>query len=167
MRRIFIDPERCTGCKNCQVACMAERSPSHSVWLVDLSDPANQPRNFVELDRTGRPVPLACRHCDEPQCVAACIAGALAKDPVSGVVSHNREHCASCWMCVMSCPFGMIVPEWAEGKVPVKCDLCGGADNPRCVEACPTGAISLIELNSMEKHEGFVPTREEGSRCDT
>lgn len=164
MKRIFIDRERCHGCRNCQVACMAEHTPARSVWQVDLSDPANQPRNYVEPDRAGRPVPLSCRHCDEPRCVAACIAGALTKDPGTGVVSHNRGRCAGCWMCVMSCPFGMIVPEWSEGSVPVKCDLCGGTDKPRCVEACPTGAISLIEVSKVGESEEYVPAREVGVR---
>ena len=164
MKRIFIDREHCAGCKNCQVACMAEHSPARSVWLVDLSDPVNQPRNFVELDRGGRPVPLACRQCDDPRCVTACIAGALTRDSATGVVSHHRERCAACWMCVISCPFGMIVPEWGEENGPVKCDLCGGSENPRCVEACPTGAISLIDFNKLEKSEAF-PAREEEIRC--
>jgi carbon-monoxide dehydrogenase iron sulfur subunit len=145
MRRIFIKPELCAGCKNCQATCLAEHSPSRSVWLVNLSDRGSRPRNFVELNNAGQPVPLSCRHCDEPECVNACMSGALCKDPATGMVTHNPEQCAGCWMCVMSCPFGMIFPDARENKVAAKCDFCADRDKPRCVEACPTGAITLIE----------------------
>jgi len=144
MRRIFIRPELCAGCKNCQVACLAEHSPAPSVWLVNLSDRGSRPRNFVELNAAGRPVPLSCRHCEDPECVAACMSGALSKDPLTGVVAHDPEQCAGCWMCVMSCPFGMIAPGAGEKSI-VKCDLCVDRGSPRCVEACPTGAITLVK----------------------
>ncbi|KJS17560.1 MAG: 4Fe-4S ferredoxin [Peptococcaceae bacterium BRH_c4b] len=147
MKRIFIKPELCAGCKNCQVACLAEHSPTSSVWLVNLSDQSSQPRNSVRLNDQNRPVPLTCRHCSEPECVTACMTGALSKDPVTGLVQHDPESCAGCWMCVMSCPFGMIAPKAGERKIAVKCDFCAGREMPRCVEACPTGAITLVEIS--------------------
>jgi len=49
-----------------------------------MANPANQPRNFVEPERAGRPLPLTCRQCDEPQCAAVCITGALAIKRAAG-----------------------------------------------------------------------------------
>ncbi len=155
MKRIFIKPELCEGCKNCQVACLAEHSPSRSVWFVNLSDQGSQPRNFVELNNEGRPVPLSCRQCDEPECVNACVSEALQRDPATGLVVHNQKQCAGCWMCVMSCPYGMILPDARENKIAIKCDFCADRGTPRCFEACPTGAISLIEAPSPGADGGY------------
>ncbi|MFZ5596940.1 MAG: 4Fe-4S dicluster domain-containing protein [Bacillota bacterium] len=154
MKRIIIRPELCAGCKNCQVACLAEHSPSKSVWLVNLSDKCSQPRNFVQLNAQGSPVPLSCRHCDQPECVTACMSGALRKDPQTGVVVHNIEQCAGCWMCVMSCPFGMIAPDAGGNSIAVKCDFCVQRGTPRCVDACPTGGIVLTDISLQ--HGGQV-----------
>ncbi len=147
MMRILIKPELCAGCKNCQVACLAEHSPSGSVWLVNLSGRDGHPRNSVELNSCNMPVPLTCRHCDDPECVTACMTGALSKNPFTELVEHDPERCAGCWMCVMSCPFGMISQETLERKTAVKCDFCKKRETPRCVEACPTGAICLVEVS--------------------
>lgn len=144
MKRILINPELCNGCKNCLLACMAEHGAAGSVLALDLEDPASQARNFIEAGAGGRPVPLFCRHCDSPECVAACVSGALTRNPDTGTVVVAPEKCAGCWMCVMSCPFGMVRPDHG-GRVAVKCDLCAGRELPRCVEACPNGALSLIE----------------------
>lgn len=146
MKRILINKELCSGCRNCQLACMAEHSAGKSVLMLDLTDQANQARNYIELGPDGKPVPVFCRHCDEPACVTACMSGAMSKDPETGVVSHDSAKCAGCWMCVMSCPFGMVRPDQQGGQVAVKCDFCAGRTFPRCVEACPTGAITLVEV---------------------
>ncbi|TYO96858.1 4Fe-4S dicluster domain-containing protein [Desulfallas thermosapovorans] len=148
MKRILINRELCQGCRNCQLACMAEHTEAKSVLMLDLEDPANQARNFVEADLDGRPVPLLCRHCDDPACATACMSGALRKNPDTGLVEHDRVKCAGCWMCVMSCPYGLIRPDQLAGRTAVKCDFCVTRPMPRCVEACPTGAITLIELES-------------------
>ncbi|MBF7082868.1 FAD-dependent oxidoreductase [Desulfallas sp. Bu1-1] len=150
MKRILINKELCQGCRNCQVACMAGHSAAESVLTLDLENPANQARNFVEAGTDGKPVPILCRHCDEPACVAACMSGALTKSPDTGTVDHDPEKCAGCWMCVMSCPYGIIRPDDGKGMVAVKCDFCDDRSFPLCVEACPTGAIALAETDRQD-----------------
>lgn len=145
MRRILINPDLCNGCLNCQLACMAGHSAAGSVLALDLEDPAGQARNFIGVGAGGRPVPLMCRHCDSPECVTACVSGALTRNPDAGTVVVDPERCAGCWMCVMSCPFGMIRSDHA-GRTAIKCDLCAGREYSRCVGACPNGALSLIEV---------------------
>lgn len=147
MKRIFIDKVFCQGCRNCQLACMAEHAAVKSVLCLDLEDPANLARNFIEACPDGQPAPILCRHCDEPACATACMSGALTKNPDTGTVDHDPGKCAGCWMCVMSCPFGVIQQDSLEGKAAVKCDFCPGRPFPRCVEACPTGALTLIEVD--------------------
>lgn len=146
MQRIFINQELCQGCRNCQLACMAGHTAEQSVLCLDLENPANRPRNFIAAGPLG-PTPILCRHCNEPACVTACMAGALTKNYATGTVDQDPEKCAGCWMCVMSCPFGVIRPDGRESRA-AKCDFCSGRPSPKCVEACPTGALTLIEVDA-------------------
>jgi Fe-S-cluster-containing dehydrogenase component len=84
---------------------------------------------------------ILCQHCDEPECVGACIAGALTKDP-DGAVRHHPELCVGCLMCIMACPYEAMRRD-PVGKTVVKCDLCGGKEIPSCIEACKVGALYL------------------------
>jgi carbon-monoxide dehydrogenase iron sulfur subunit len=128
---------------------MAEHNESGKSMLdVDLEDIKNEGRNYITLDSEGKPVPIFCRHCDEPECVSTCMSGAMAKDKDSGLVSYDKEKCASCFMCVMSCPYGVLKPDTKSKTVVVKCDMCNGREIPRCVENCPTGAIYLEEVDA-------------------
>ncbi|MGN1033919.1 MAG: 4Fe-4S dicluster domain-containing protein, partial [Intestinibacter sp.] len=112
MRRIIIDKDLCTGCKSCMIACMTRScTEKHEFdsfidvnkdkYFINLSSTDTECRNHVELSSSGHPVPLTCRHCDEPECVYTCMSGAMTKDPETGIVSYNKEKCGSCYMCVM------------------------------------------------------------------
>lgn len=148
MKRIIIDYSKCDGCKNCTVACMqAHRAEEGSIYTLDLTDTANESRNRIEKDAQGNYRPLFCRHCDQPACVSACMSGAMSKDTVTGHVQYNQEQCASCFMCVMECPFGILKPDAKTNKVVIKCDFCKDAgENPSCVQACPKKAIVVQEV---------------------
>jgi carbon-monoxide dehydrogenase iron sulfur subunit len=76
------------------------------------------------------------------------MSGAMTKDKASGLVSYDKEKCASCFMCVMSCPYGVLKPDTKSKTIVVKCDMCNGREIPRCVENCPTGAIYLEEVDA-------------------
>ena len=147
MKRIFIDREKCQGCLGCSVACMAEHNPAgKSVYELELSDPSNKVLNNILLDGKERPTPVFCRHCDDPDCVRACMSGAMTKDRETGRVNYDRDRCASCYMCLMSCPFGVLKVDLATRQVIQKCDYCGDRDGPRCVEECPSGALDYKEV---------------------
>ena len=146
MKRIMINKDLCTGCLNCTLACMSEHnSKSKSMYDLDLSDNSNESRSYIVLDSSEKPVPIFCRHCEEPECVFACMSGAMTKDRNMGIVSYNKDRCAACFMCVMSCPYGVLKADSKDKRVIIKCDMCEGRETPRCVECCPTGAIYLIE----------------------
>jgi carbon-monoxide dehydrogenase iron sulfur subunit len=98
--------------------------------------------------------PLQCRHCDDPQCVKACVAKALYIDAGSGAVLHDDTRCIGCTMCVLACPFGAVEEQPSpDNRCAVsKCDLCmsvGG--EPACAGACPTGAISFKTTGDYSK----------------
>jgi carbon-monoxide dehydrogenase iron sulfur subunit len=144
MTRIIIDRSLCEGCLNCTLACMAEHNEKgKSIFDLDLEDRISESRSYISLDSQGKPAPIFCRHCDEPECVAACMSGAMSKDFSTGIVKYDEKKCASCFMCVMSCPYGVLKADDTNKKTILKCDLCGGREVPRCIENCPSGAISL------------------------
>lgn len=98
---------------------------------------------------------MQCRHCDEPQCVKACITKSLYKDVVTNGVLHDENKCIGCFMCVMACPFGAIEETYIKNKNAVsKCDLCvENKDGQACVRACPTKALSFSEADSFSKNK--------------
>jgi carbon-monoxide dehydrogenase iron sulfur subunit len=85
-----------------------------------------------------------CRLCEDPECVAACMAAALSRDPETGRITVDRDRCIGCWMCVMVCPHGAIVPDERARKA-IICDQCTGREQAACVIACSTGAVEAVE----------------------
>jgi carbon-monoxide dehydrogenase iron sulfur subunit len=151
MKRIFIDREKCDGCKNCTSACMqAHREQPGTVYNLDLLDPKNEARHAIVSDGRGGYTPVFCRHCSVPDCVGACMSGALKKDPATGHVQYDEKRCGVCFMCVMSCPYGNVKPDRVTHTKILKCDFCEnlkepGDPGPSCVRACPKKAIYVEE----------------------
>lgn len=149
MHRIVVNKDLCTGCKSCVFACMLKHSPEDDVYTLDLENTDNISRDHIELSGDN-PVPILCRHCDEPECVMACMSGAMSKDDITGVVSYEQEKCGSCYMCVMSCPYGVLKTDDRDKQDIIKCDLCKDEDYPKCVANCPSGALELIKEEQYE-----------------
>ncbi|MBO3443785.1 4Fe-4S dicluster domain-containing protein [Clostridium sp. CCUG 7971] len=145
MHRILINKELCSGCKNCVLACMLKHNKDSDIYTLDLENIDNDSMVHIELDKENRPVPIICRHCDEPECVLTCMSGAMVKDKESGIVSYDEKKCGSCYMCVMACPYGVLKPDDRTKQIILKCDLCKDEETPRCVANCPTGAIEIQE----------------------
>ena len=145
MKKVQVREEVCMGCGLCEVFCQLEHSASKDL-VKAFKKEFPPPSSLLSVERRW-PVSfaLACRHCDEPLCVYACLTGALKKDPKSGMVSVDTEKCVGCWTCILACPFGVIRQDKRQGKV-AKCDLCGGKDIPACVSNCPNEALLYVEV---------------------
>src|SRR5208282_5782840 len=97
-----------------------------------------------------------CLHCVDPSCVSVCPVGAMRKDPVTGVVSHDPDACIGCRYCVYACPFG--VPQYdfnnPFGKI-AKCQFCRhllkDGKVPACCDVCPTGASLFGNVKDLEQ----------------
>lgn len=137
--RIKIDRDKCIGCLMCVASCMI----SHS------SDDA---RNRVVIDSDNKAAPIFCSQCDLPECAITCMTGSMHKNPETGFIDYNKDTCASCYMCVMACPFGVLKADSLDNKYIMKCNMCthrsedGKTAKPLCVENCPMGAITLEEI---------------------
>lgn len=136
MKRIKIDRDKCIGCLTCVTACCVSHSSSDS-------------RNRITIDSKMKNAPIFCRHCDLPECVFTCMTGAMHKDEKTGYVLYDEKQCASCYMCIMACPYGVLKSDFLTHKKIMKCDMCldeNGDSNPSCVENCPMKAITFEEV---------------------
>lgn len=136
--------KKCTGCFACHTACLdahcAPEEKGQSLRAIK--------RVVIKEESFQKEVCPGCIHCGA--CVKVCPCNALFVDESTRLVLANQEACAGCGACEKVCPIGVIKFN-PEGKV-LKCDGCitryGTGRKPACVQACPTGAIT------METNEG-------------
>jgi len=150
MDQVYVRPERCMGCRSCEIACAVQHSRSKTLFGAIREEPLPQKRIFVEAAEKIR-MPVFCRHCDDAPCLAACITGCLYRDE-KGFVRRKIERCIGCWSCIMACPFGVIIRDRRK-RTAVKCDRCHELDVPACVAACPTRALVLVDVDALPKEK--------------
>jgi anaerobic carbon-monoxide dehydrogenase iron sulfur subunit len=140
MKRVWVDKDKCLGCKTCELQCAVERNSVTKTLAGAVQEEPKPLARVGVFGPTGASFPLQCRHCEDAPCLKACPSGAAQRDPEKGHTFIDQTKCRGCWMCVMSCPFGAVTP-CAAFKVAVKCDACAQMEEPACVAACPTGAL--------------------------
>ncbi len=144
-KRIIINQNYCIGCRLCEVHCITQHSNSKDIMKV-YKGKGSKPESGIFFEESGSiSFAIQCRHCDDAPCIEACITGAMYRDRDTGRVLHNREKCVGCWMCVMTCPLGVIKIDQKEKKTISKCDLCIDREFPACVEHCPNEAIYIVD----------------------
>lgn len=140
MKLIWVDKDKCLGCKTCELGCAVERDSTSKTLAGAIKEDVKPMARVGVFGVTGASFPLQCRHCQEAVCIQACPSGAMKRGSVGGAVTVDAVKCRGCWMCIMSCPFGAVIPS-NIGKVAVKCDACADMEAPACVSSCPTGAL--------------------------
>jgi DMSO reductase iron-sulfur subunit len=151
----LFDPNRCTGCGACRLACSIENQ----------LEPERSWRRIDTFNRTRYPgVPLyhlslACNHCAEPACMFACPALAYSRDQDSGAVLLDEAKCIGCRYCAWACPYDAPVFEPPRG-VMAKCTLCHHrlqeGLKPACASLCPTAALDFADVPEAEL-ENSIP----------
>ena len=154
---MIIDLDKCTGCYNCFLACRDEHY-ANDFPPITLAQPFQGHfwMQIMEKERGKYPkvkvsfIPKPCMHCDDPPCAKASLNGAVYKRP-DGIVIIDPQKSTGQKEILSSCPHRVIF--WNEEKnIPQKCTLCAhlldqGWKEPRCVEACPTGALLFGDPN--------------------
>ncbi len=160
MLAVFVNPERCIGCLQCEFACAVEHSASQDEMLAFLETPVPRKRVHVEAGPVATfAFPNRCRHCDPAPCLQVCPTGAITRDDEHGVVLVEPRRCIGCAMCAMVCPFDVLTfHPVADGPaagvaVAVKCDGCverlRQGRVPACTEVCKVGALVFGDLNDL------------------
>jgi len=165
---LVIDIAKCEECNNCFLSCKDEfvgndflpysvAQPRHGHrWVNILTKERGQ---FPKVDVAN--LPLSCMHCDHAPCIKAGKGAVRKRD--DGIVLIDPVKAEGNKDLIRSCPYGAIY--WNEERyVAQKCTLCAhlldeGWKEPRCVQACPTGARSIFRIEDAEMRQ---KTREEG-----
>jgi len=155
---LIIDVARCHDCNNCFLACKDEFVGNDwPPYSKAQPDHGQRWMNILRRERGGYPLVAVaylakpCQHCKNPPCLKAAKNGAVSIR-ADGVVLINPDKAKGQKHLLEACPYGAIF--WNEAsQTPQKCSLCShllddGWREPRCVQACPTGAMRAIKLAS-------------------
>ncbi len=160
MQTVFVNPERCIGCLQCEIACAVEHSTSRDLARAFHERPLPRKRVHVEPGPVATTAfPNKCRHCDPAPCQRVCPTGAISRDAVGDLVLIDPARCIGCAMCAVVCPFDVVTFHPLAGAlapdslVAVKCDGCkerlDRGEVPACVESCKVDALVFGDLNEL------------------
>lgn len=171
---MVFDVALCTDCNNCTLATQDEYVGNDFPGYA-----ASMPRHghrWINIERKERGrMPMVdvaylatmCQHCDDAPCLRAAKDGAVVKRP-DGIVVIDPVRAKGQRAIVDACPYGAVW--WNEEKqLPQHWNfdahlIDGGWAAPRCVQACPTGAmesrkVTDEELAQMRRAEGLEDLR--------
>lgn len=160
MKTLVVDLARCNGCFNCQLACKDEHCDNDWRPIAAPQPLTGQFWCRVNQRERGRvPVvrvaytPTFCGMCDDAPCLRAGQGGAVYRRD-DGLVVVDPEKAKGQRAIVDACPAGLIY--WNEAlQIPQKCTGCAhllddGWREPRCVDACGTGALRLVDESELK-----------------
>jgi anaerobic carbon-monoxide dehydrogenase iron sulfur subunit len=147
LRALQIEPERCTGCMQCELACSLEQE--------GVFNTAKSRIKVFTFHHEGRFTPYTCTQCEEAWCMHACPVEAIVVNEATGAKEVLADVCVGCKVCTIACPFGTVNYNHDTGKV-IKCNLCGG--DPQCAKACPTQCITYVDadLTGYERMQAWA-----------
>jgi len=135
MKMLLVHPEKCTGCRICELMCAYKH--------YKVNNPKKGAIRVTQLfPKPAANVPIVCRQCKMAPCIEKCTElkfNALYKNDF-GVTLVDAKKCVGDWACAEACPFAAVYLH-PDLKTPIICDLCGG--DPECVKHCPTDAIEF------------------------
>ena len=154
---LLIDVTKCSGCHNCFLTC---RDEYYDNDYTPYSAPQPLDGQFwmqvKEIERGSYPkpkldyIPLPCVHCEDAPCIDAAADNAVYRRK-DGFVIIDPDKAKGQKAIVNACPYRVIF--WNKDLgIPQKCTMCAhrldeGEKEPRCVEACPTGALTCGDLD--------------------
>jgi Fe-S-cluster-containing dehydrogenase component len=170
-----VDVEKCENCGNCLMACKDEHvgnnwpgysapQPEHGGKWIDVRGKERGRYPFIDVTY----LPVLCMHCEHAPCIKAGKPGSIVKRP-DGIILIDPQKAKGQRNIVAACPYGAI--SWNnELDIPQKCAFCAhlldnGWNTTRCVQSCPTGALSLVhaeedrmdEMVRTEHFETYLP----------
>jgi Fe-S-cluster-containing dehydrogenase component len=160
---LVIDVEKCENCNNCFLSCKDEyvgndwpgysaSQPDHGKSWIKIEGKERGQYPFIDVAY----LPIPCMHCDDAPCIKAAKDGAIYKRP-DGIVLIDPLKAKGQRNVINACPYNAIY--WNEtSDIPQKCTFCAhllddGWEKTRCVQSCPTGALSMRHVEDPEMQE--------------
>jgi len=158
---LVVDLKKCVGCFNCMIACKDEHVGNS--WLPYTDEQQKHEQKWINPEKYERGVvphteicfvTKLCQHCDNAPCEKARPDAVYHRK--DGIVLIDVQKAKGDKTLVDACPYGMI--SWNEElETAQKCTMCAhlldsGWKEPRCVQACPLRALSMVfcEDNDFE-----------------
>ena len=157
---LIVDVGRCHNSNNCFLSVADEYQgnehpgysaamPAHGHRWIDVKKKERGQAPMVDVAY----LPKMCMHCDDAPCITAAENDAVIKRD-DGIVIIDPEKAKGQKHLVDACPYGAI---WwnEERQLPQHWNfdahlLDSGWKEPRCVQSCPTGALSSVLLDNSE-----------------
>ena len=142
-KRIFVQKEKCNGCRICELRCSFEHEQSFSPTLSRIQ--------VIKNEKEGIAIPKTCIICGK--CIESCPEDAISKSKKTGAIQIDWERCTGCLECVKACPYG-VMRMHPTLNVAMTCNLCDG--DPQCVKYCPEVVLHYMTAKefSAYKKEG-------------
>jgi Fe-S-cluster-containing dehydrogenase component len=157
---LIIDIASCINCNNCVVAVKDEfenntfvgysaPQPRHGHYWIDIARCIRGSGPMVDAAY----MPKMCNHCDNAPCIEAAGDGAVYKRE-DGIVIMDPEKTRGRREIQEACPYGAV--SWNEElDIPQTWFfdahlLDQGWKEPRCVQACPTAAMTVRKVEDRE-----------------
>lgn len=162
---LIVDLAKCVGCFNCLMACKDEHVDN--CWLPYTDKQMKHDEKWIDPIRHERGkapytdvcfVPKMCQHCEEAHCQKAQPDAVIRRD--DGIVLLDPAKAQGNRALVDACPYGMI--SWnSELETAQKCTMCAhlldnGWKEPRCVQACPLRALSIVKCEDAEFEQMII-----------
>lgn len=157
---LIIDVANCINCNNCIVAVKDEfenntfegysaPQPRHGHYWIDIARQIRDSGPMVDAAY----MPLMCNHCDNAPCIEAAGDGAVYKRE-DGIVIMDPEKTRGRREIMEACPYGAV--SWNDAlDIPQTWFfdahlLDQGWKEPRCVQSCPTAAMTARKVDDGE-----------------
>jgi Fe-S-cluster-containing dehydrogenase component len=166
MKTILVDPSKCVACMNCQIACKDEHfgndwspiaapQPDGQFW-IKIREREVSTGARLKMQRT----PVMSQQCAKASCMDACATRAIYRRD-DGIVIIDPTKCNGCGACKDACPYDVIYSN-DELAIMQKCTFCAhlldvGRERPRCVDGCPSDALSFVDSDDLTEENMYAP----------
>ncbi len=133
---IKVDLDKCNGCRACEMICSA----FHAAPKYSGNNPARSRIRVIRHPLKDIYVPVYAGEYTPAECAGR-----------DKYVIDGKEY-EECAFCRASCPSRDEFKEPDSG-LPLKCDMCEGAEEPLCVKWCINDALILEEREEEEEEE--------------